>query len=74
MANKRKVLTEDGVRRLWAAIEAKFIDGDEIQELLAEVQPGEEMVAMTTEDIDAITGYVEPVAPTDDTNNEEGNN
>lgn len=74
MANKRKVLTEDGVRRLWAAIEAKFIDGDEIQELLAEVQPGEEMVAMTTEDIDAITGYVAPVAPTDDTNNEEGNN
>jgi hypothetical protein len=60
MATK-KYLSEDGVRRLWAAIEAKFIDGDEIAEMLAEVQPGEEMVAMTNEDIDAVTGYVAPV-------------
>lgn len=60
MATK-KYLSEDGVRRLWAAIEAKFIDGDEIADMLAEVQPGEEMVAMTNEDIDAVTGYVAPV-------------
>lgn len=60
MATK-KYLSEDGVRRLWAAIEAKFIDGDEIAEMLAEVQPGEEMIAMTNEDIDAVTGYVAPV-------------
>ena len=60
MATK-KYLSEDGVRRLWAAIEAKFIDGEEIADMLAEVQPGEEMVAMTNEDIDAVTGYVAPV-------------
>lgn len=60
MATK-KYLSEDGVRRLWAAIEAKFIDGDEIADILAEVQPGEEMIAMTNEDIDAVTGYVAPV-------------
>lgn len=60
MATK-KYLSEDGVRRLWAAIEAKFIDGDEIADMLAEVQPGEEMIAMTNEDIDAVTGYVAPV-------------
>lgn len=65
-----KILTEDGVRRLWAAIEAKFIDTEEIAAMLAEVQPGDEMIALTTEEIDAITGYVAPVAPEE----EEGNN
>ena len=66
MATK-KYLSEDGVRRLWAAIEAKFIDGDEIAEMLAEVQPDEEMVAMTNEDIDAVTGYVAPVVDPEET-------
>lgn len=60
-----KFLTEDGVRRLWAAIEAKFIDNDEIEALLAEVTPGTEMVALTNSEIDAITGYVEPEEQTE---------
>lgn len=69
-----KYLTESGVRRLWAAIEAKFIDGEEIADILAEVQPGEAMVAMTNEDIDAITGYVAPVIPDENDGEEEENN
>lgn len=60
-----KFLTEDGVRRLWAAIESKFIDNDEIEALLAEVTPGTEMVALTNSEIDAITGYVEPEEQTE---------
>lgn len=61
-----KYLTETGVRRLWAAIEAKFIDNDEIAAMLAEITPDTEMEALTNEEIDAITGYVEPVSPSDD--------
>jgi len=67
-----KFLSEDGVRRLWAAIEAKFVDGDEIASLLAEVQPGETMIAMTDEDIDAVTGYVAPVETPEEEENPEG--
>lgn len=63
MATK-KYLSEDGVRRLWAAIEAKFVDNDEISSLLAEAEA--DMTAMTNEDIDAVTGYV---APTDNSEN-----
>ena len=61
-----KVLTEDGVRRLWAAIEAKFVDNDEISAMLAEIEPGTLVEILTNEEIDAITGYVEPVIPSDD--------
>ena len=67
-----KVMTEDGVRRLWAAIEAKFIDTTEIESFLAEITPGVEMVPMSNIDIDNITGYVEPQE--NDNENEEGNN
>lgn len=66
-----KYLTEEGVRRLWSAIEAKFIDTEEVAEMLAEVQPDEEMVALTMQEIDAITGYVAPETPEEE---EEGNN
>ena len=61
-----KVLTEDGVRRLWAAIEAKFVDNDEIAAMLADIEPGTIMEALTNAEIDAITGYVEPVTPSDE--------
>lgn len=61
-----KVLTEDGVRRLWAAIEAKFIDNDEIAAMLAEIEPGTVMEALTNPEIDAITGYVEPATPSEE--------
>ena len=61
-----KVLTEDGVRRLWAAIEAKFVDNDEISAMLAEIEPGTLVEALTNEEIDTITGYIEPVIPSDD--------
>ena len=64
-----KYLTETGVRRLWAAIEAKFIDTDEIAAMLSEVDPAVVMEALTNAEIDAITGYVEPVTP----QNEGGN-
>lgn len=66
MANKRKVLTEDGVRRLWAAIEQKFIDTSEIESILTEIQDDIEMVPLTTAEIDAITGYTEPEQPAGD--------
>ena len=57
-----KFLNEDGVRRLWAAIEAKFLDGEEIADIIANLPAGTcDMVAMTYEDIDNITGYVAPV-------------
>lgn len=61
-----KYLTETGVRRLWAAIEAKFVDNDEIATMLSEIEPDTVMEALTNEEIDAITGYVEPVTPSDD--------
>lgn len=54
MPNTDKYLDEDGVRRLWAAIEAKFIDINELP------QDGTIISALTNEEIDAITGYVEP--------------
>lgn len=60
-----KYLTESGVRRLWAAIESKFIDNDEIEALLSEVTPGTEMIALTNSEIDAITGYTEPEEQTE---------
>lgn len=66
---KKKVLTQAGVERLWAAIEAKFIDINEIEDLLSEVEPGTAMEALTNEEIDAITGYVEPVeSPSEEPN------
>ena len=54
---KKKVLTQAGVERLWAAIEAKFIDINEIEDLLPEVEPGTAMEALTNEEIDAIKKY-----------------
>lgn len=57
---KKKVLTQEGVQRLWAAIEAKFIDTEEIEDLLSEIEPGTAMEPLTNEEIDAITGYEEP--------------
>lgn len=57
---KKKVLTQEGVQRLWAAIEAKFIDTEEIESLLSEIEPGAAMEPLTNEEIDAITGYEEP--------------
>lgn len=65
MATKKKVLTEEGVRRLWAAIEAKFIDVDESEFF-------DNYEAMTTADIDAITGYEEPAEDPEDPNGGEG--
>lgn len=56
---KKKVLTQEGVQRLWAAIEAKFIDTEEIEGLLSEIEPGTTMEPLTNEEIDAITGYEE---------------
>lgn len=62
MADKVKYLTENGVRRLWAAIEQKFVDNSE---LTAGIQNAiddglTDAEAMTFADIDAITGYQEP--------------
>ena len=53
---QHKVLTEEGVQRLWAAIEAKFIDASEFD---FETN----YVPMTNADIDAITGYEEEQEP-----------
>jgi hypothetical protein len=64
MADKVKYLTENGVRRLWAAIEQKFIDNDElttgVQAMIDDSLTDAE--AMSNADIDAITGYQEPQA------------
>lgn len=63
-----KYLSEDGVRRLWAAIEAKFMDADEIDAIIADLPTGTaDMVALTNGEIDEITGYVGPL---DDDSNE----
>lgn len=59
-----KVLTQAGVERLWAAIEAKFIDTAEIEALLSEIQPGDTIEALTNAEIDTITGYVEETQTT----------
>ena len=59
--NTIKYLTEAGLQRVWAAIEQKFIDEDELSAALAEVAPGTAMEAITNAEIDEITGYVEPV-------------
>lgn len=56
-----KVLNEDGVQRLWTAIEAKFMDREEVSAMLQELPAGQTMVPLTTEEIDAVTGYVAPV-------------
>lgn len=62
MAETVKYLTENGVRRLWAAIEQKFIDNNEltagVQNMIDDSLIDAE--AMSNADIDAITGYVEP--------------
>ena len=62
MANNVKYLTENGVRRLWAAIEQKFIDDSELQRGIQNaIDDGlTDAEAMTFADIDAITGYQEP--------------
>ena len=59
-----KVLTQAGVERLWAAIEAKFIDTTEIEALLSAIQPGDTIEALTNAEIDTITGYVEETQTT----------
>ena len=59
--NTIKYLTEAGLQRVWAAIEQKFVDEDELSAALAEVAPGTAMEALTNAEIDEITGYVEPV-------------
>lgn len=57
-----KFLSEDGVRRLWAAIEAKFMDADEVDAIIEALPTGTaDMVALTNGEIDAITGYVGPI-------------
>lgn len=63
-----KFLSEDGVRRLWAAIEAKFVDMTELDDIIAELPVGTaDMVALTNGEIDAITGFVGPLdGDTDD--------
>lgn len=58
-----KYLDRTGLARLWAAIEAKFVDNEEIEELLSEVEPGTTIEALTNAEIDAVTGYVEPETP-----------
>lgn len=51
MADK-KYLDKDGVQRLWDAIEAKFIDNDELTNAgIVGVE------AISIAEIDAITGY-----------------
>lgn len=60
MADK-KYLDKEGVQRLWDAIEAKFIDNDELAN--AGVVSVE---AITLAEIDAITGYT----PTQDNGGE----
>lgn len=62
MAEQVKYLTENGVRRLWAAIEQKFIDNGELtQGVQAMIDDSlVDAEAMSNADIDAITGYVEP--------------
>lgn len=63
-----KFLSEEGVRRLWAAIEAKFIDMTELDDIIAELPVGTaDMIALTNGEIDAITGFVGPLDG--DTNN-----
>lgn len=65
MNERVKYLTEDGVRRLWAAIEQKFIDEIELetgtQRAIASIRPVDP-TEMTDADIDAITGYTTPAA------------
>ena len=57
-----KFLSEDGVRRLWTAIEAKFVDMTELDNIIAELPTGSaDMVALTNGEIDAITGFVGPL-------------
>lgn len=58
--NTVKYLTESGLQRVWAAIEQKFIDEDELAAALATVAPGTAMEALTNAEIDEITGYSEP--------------
>lgn len=59
--DKTKILTQPGVERLWAAIEAKFIDIEEIKAAMAELEVTLTMEPLTNPEIDAITGYAEPV-------------
>ena len=63
---KKKVLTQEGVQRLWAAIEAKFIDVDEA-DFDANYEP------MSNAEIDAITGYEEPVVEEEEPQQESNN-
>lgn len=57
-----KYITQAGVSRLWAAIEQKFTDNNEltagIQKMINEIP---ELDDMTNADIDNITGYVEVI-------------
>lgn len=71
-----KFLSEDGVRRLWAAIEAKFVDMTELDGIIAELPVGTaDMVALTNGEIDAITGFVESLnGDTDDSGDNTNSN
>lgn len=58
---EKKYLDTEGVQRLWNAIEQKFVQGVDLQEILDNLPTGENnMQPLTTAEIDAITGYVEP--------------
>ena len=54
-----KLLDQDGVQRLWEAINAKFIDADELALALESIEPVQ-IEALSNAEIDAITGYEEP--------------
>lgn len=70
-----KFLSEDGVRRLWAAIEAKFVDMTELDDIIAELPVGTaNMVALTNGEIDAITGFVGPLDGETNDNGDSGDN
>lgn len=60
-----KLLDQAGVQRLWTAIEAKFVDADELAAALQNIE-GVTIEALTNADIDAITGYVAPVENNND--------
>ena len=68
MSDNNKFLTEAGVRRLWEAIEAKFVDNDELAALFSTIKPGTNVESLNDADIDAITGYSQPVASVEDLN------
>lgn len=63
MAQKVKYLTSAGVARLWAAIEQKFIDTNELTVNVGKLidDSKTEIDAISNEDLDNITGFINPV-------------